>query len=109
GDASVSDPSRTGWFAIATPGTSGTGCTTTATATPLLNANGCTRGPWQRPAAGTFGNVARNSFFGPRFFNYDANLSKNFRITERVRGQFRAELFNALNHFNRGKRVGRRD
>src|SRR5262249_8903371 len=84
GDASVSNPSAAGWFAVATPGTSGQGCATTTTATPLLNANGCTRGPWQRPAAGTFGTVARNSFFGPRFFNYDASLSKNFRITESI-------------------------
>jgi hypothetical protein len=105
GDASVSNPSAAGWYAIATPGTSGPGCTTTATATSLLNANGCTRGPWQRPAAGTFGTVARNSFFGPRFFNYDASLSKNFRITETVKGQVRAELFNAFNHVNLGQPV----
>jgi len=105
GDASVPNPSAAGWFAIATPGTSSTGCTTTTTATPLLNANGCTRGPWQRPAAGTFGTVARNSFFGPRYFNYDASLSKNFRITETIKGQFRAELYNAFNHVNLGQPV----
>lgn len=105
GDASVSKPSAAGWFAIATPGTGGNGCLTTANATSLLNDNGCTRGPWQRPAKGTFGTVARNSFFGPRFFNYDVNLSKNFRITETLRGQFRAELFNAFNHVNLGQPV----
>jgi hypothetical protein len=104
GDASVSNPSAAGWFATATPGTTGSGCTTTTTATALLNANGCTRGPWQRPTkAGTFGTVARNSFFGPRFFNYDLSLSKNFRITETLKGQFRAELYNAFNHVNLGQ------
>ena len=28
------------------------------------------------------------------------NLPKNFRITERVNGQFRAESFNTFNHVN---------
>ena len=103
GSGSVSDPGRNGWFATATPGTSGTGCLATATATAQLNANGCTRGPWSRPAAGTFGNVARNSFFGPHHFNADASLNKNFHITERLGAQFRAELFNAFNHVNLGQ------
>ncbi len=103
GDASVSNPGRNGWFATATPGTSGPGCTTTAAATPELNANGCTRGPWSRPAAGTFGNVARNSFFGPHLFNADLSLTKSFPITERFKAQFRAELFNAFNHVNLGQ------
>jgi hypothetical protein len=103
GNASVPNPSASGWFATATPGTSGPGCTATSTATPLLNANGCTRGPWSRPAAGTFGNVARNSFFGPHFFNTDASLNKRFQFSERVNGQFRAELFNAFNHANLGQ------
>ena len=103
GNAGVSNPGPQGWFATATPGTSGTGCIATATPTAELNANGCTRGPWTRTAAGTFGTVARNSFFGPRMFNADASLSKKFRITERLDGQFRAELFNAFNHVNLGQ------
>jgi hypothetical protein len=103
GDASVSDPSAKGWYAVATPGTSGSGCIATTVATPELNANGCTRGPWSRPAAGTFGNVARNSFFGPHLFNADASLTKGFRITETLNAQFRAELFNVFNHVNLGQ------
>ena len=42
--------------------------------------------------------MARNSFFGPHFFNVDASLSKRFEISERFHAQFRAELFNAFNH-----------
>jgi hypothetical protein len=103
GNASIDNPSAAGWFATAPAGTSGTGCLATTTPTAELNANGCTRGPWSRPQAGTFGNVARNSFFGPHFFNADASLSKSFQITERVSGQFRAELFNAFNHVNLGQ------
>ncbi len=103
GDASVSNPSAKGWYAIATPGTSGPGCIATSTPTSELNANGCTRGPWSRPAPGTFGNVARNSFFGPHLFNADASLTKAFHITEAVNAQFRAELFNVFNHVNLGQ------
>ena len=102
-NAVSSNPTVQQWFVTATPGTSGSGCLATATATAELNANGCTRGPWSRPAPGTFGNVARDSFFGPHLFNSDASLSKAFRITERINGQFRAELFNSFNHVNLGQ------
>jgi hypothetical protein len=47
--------------------------------------------------------VARNSFFGPHYFNADASLSKTFTITERFNAQFRADLFNAFNHANLGQ------
>jgi hypothetical protein len=36
-------------------------------------------------------------------FNADISLNKNFRITERIGAQFRAELFNAFNHVNLGQ------
>jgi hypothetical protein len=103
GSASVSNQNAQQWYAIAPAGTSGTNCLATAAATSELNTNGCTRGPWSRPAPGTFGNVARNSFFGPHFFNADASLSKNFHISEKFTAQFRAELFNAFNHVNLGQ------
>jgi len=106
GSPSFSDPNRNQWYAIAPPGTSGTGCIATSASTAELNANGCTRGIWSRPAAGTFGNVARNSFFGPHFFNADLSLSKNFHFTERWSAQFRAELFNGFNHVNLGQPNG---
>ncbi len=103
GNASVANQTAANWFAVATPSSTSSGCL--AGATPELNANGCTRGPWSRPAAGTFGNVARDSFFGPHLFNTDASLSKNFRVTEKVGLQFRAELFNSFNHVNLGQPV----
>jgi hypothetical protein len=109
GDASIDNPSAKGWFLTAPASTSSQGCLSTAAATALLNANGCTRGPWSRPAAGSFGNVARNSFFGPHFFNTDASLSKRFQITERIGGQFRAEMFNTFNHVNLGQPNGQVD
>ncbi|MES1257597.1 MAG: TonB-dependent receptor [Acidobacteriota bacterium] len=106
GSASVSNQTVAQWYAVATPGTTGSGCLNTAAAVSELNANGCTRGPWSRPQAGTFGNVARNSFFGPHLFNADASLSKTFYATEKIGIQFRAELFNAFNHVNLGQPNG---
>ncbi len=103
GNPSVANPGVSDWFAVAPAGTSGTGCVSTAAATPELNANGCTRGVWSRPQPGTFGNVARDSFFGPHLFNADMSLSKTFKLTEKVNAQFRAESFNTFNHVNLGQ------
>ncbi|HEV2446021.1 MAG TPA: TonB-dependent receptor, partial [Candidatus Sulfopaludibacter sp.] len=103
GSAVSPNPTVQQWFVTASPGTTGSGCLPAASATAELNTNGCTRGPWTRPAAGTFGNVARNSFFGPRAFNIDSSLTKQFRISERFNAQFRAELFNTVNHVNLGQ------
>ena len=50
--------------------------------------------------AGSVGNVERAAFDGPGYFNIDASIFKNIRITERVRFQIRAEAFNLLNHTN---------
>jgi len=53
-----------------------------------------------RPADGTLGNCGRNSLRGPGFRQWDANLSKTTRITERLKLQFRWEVFNVINHSN---------
>jgi outer membrane receptor protein involved in Fe transport len=42
----------------------------------------------------------RNQFFGPGYWNLDANIFKNFKINERFTVQFRAELYNIFNHSN---------
>jgi len=52
------------------------------------------------PANGTFGNIKKDSFVGPRFVNWDAGLARDFGITERAKLQFRAEYSNLLNHTN---------
>lgn len=51
------------------------------------------------PAAGQNGS-GRNAVRGPNFWNVDAGLLKNFSLTERFKVQFRAEIFNYLNHPN---------
>lgn len=50
--------------------------------------------------AGGVGNIERNAFDGPGYFNVDASIFKNIQITERVRFQIRAEAFNLLNRTN---------
>jgi len=52
------------------------------------------------PAPGTFGDAGRNILDGPGFQNVNASLMKNTALTERVNLQFRAEVFNLLNHPN---------
>jgi hypothetical protein len=52
------------------------------------------------PAAGYFGNAAPGSITGPGAMNLDMAFYKDFRLTEHHKLQFRAELFNILNHTN---------
>jgi hypothetical protein len=52
------------------------------------------------PAYGTVGNLGRDTLTGPAYNDLDLSLTKTTRLTERVRAQFRAELFNVLNHTN---------
>jgi hypothetical protein len=52
-------------------------------------------------AAGTepgFGNIGRNTLFGPGYFNIDTSLYKNIPITERVKLTIGASAYNLLNH-----------
>jgi len=46
------------------------------------------------------GDAGRNSLRAPGFFQWDFSLMKNFSVTEKTRVQFRADLFNILNHPN---------
>jgi hypothetical protein len=48
----------------------------------------------------TIGTVGRNSLPGPAYFQLDMSGMKNFKITERVTMQFRADIFNIFNHPN---------
>jgi len=54
------------------------------------------------PAAFTFGNVGRNTVYGPGLQTLDLALHREFAVSERMNFQFRAEFFNALNHTNLG-------
>lgn len=52
------------------------------------------------PSTGTFGNLARNTFRGPDFWQIDASLNKDTHVNERLLVQFRAEAFNIFNRPN---------
>ncbi len=48
----------------------------------------------------TIGTVGRNSLRAPGYFQFDWSGMKNFPITEKVKLQFRADIFNIFNHPN---------
>lgn len=52
------------------------------------------------PASGTYGNVSRDSLTGPGLAQLDLALSKTTALLEKARLQFRAEVFDVLNHTN---------
>ena len=54
------------------------------------------------PPAYTFGNVGRNTVYGPGMQTMDLALMRQFTLTEKWRFQIRGELFNALNQVNLG-------
>jgi len=78
---------------------------------PALNSNRSVQGhsaaqylnpnSFATPAAGTYGNLGRNQVTGPGFSDVDLALLKNIPIyKERVRAQFRVEMFNVFNRVN---------
>jgi hypothetical protein len=52
------------------------------------------------PSAGTFGNAPRNVLRNPGEQQWDIALFKNVRVARTQKIQFRAEIFNFLNHPN---------
>jgi hypothetical protein len=59
-------------------------------------------GAFATPAAFTFGNVGRNSVYGPGMQTLDLAIYRGFALTERTRFEIRGEFYNALNHTNLG-------
>jgi hypothetical protein len=60
-----------------------------------------TGGPVSTP-----GDLGRNTFVGPAWWNFDFSLIKDTQITERTSVQFRAEFFNVMNHTTFGTTNG---
>ena len=52
----------------------------------------------QNPLPGTLGNLAQTFFTSPNFFDVDASLTKQFRITGRFNFEIRTDWLNSTNH-----------
>jgi hypothetical protein len=50
------------------------------------------------PAYGTIGDAGRNMFRDGGYNDWDFSITKEFKFKERLTAQFRAEMFNVLNH-----------
>ena len=70
---------------------------------PTMTTAGQVEGPYSRPFPGTFGNIERDSLWGPGIINTDLGLSKKFFLTEKLNFQLQAQAFNAFNHPNLGQ------
>ena len=57
------------------------------------------------PQSGTFGTLGRNALRGPRLWQTDLGLAKHVGFTERLRADFRAEVFNIFNRAQYGAPV----
>ena len=58
------------------------------------SAASCIPGTWH------FGSLGRNALRGPGYHNVDFSIFKDTRITEKLKIQLRAEIFNIFNHPN---------
>jgi carboxypeptidase family protein len=52
------------------------------------------------PAAGTFGNLPRNAYYGPWFKTVDVSVFKTTKLSRGASVQLRAEIFNLFNVIN---------
>ena len=79
-----------------------------ATGQPIFGPGTRTASEWFNPAAFsappayTFGDVGRNSVYGPPLRTLDIALVRSFRLTENASFEFRGEAFNVLNMVNLG-------
>jgi outer membrane receptor protein involved in Fe transport len=105
GFTGVFTPSPTGLYSFNALNTTGNLVPVAADAVRFI-----LNGPGMASRTGNpFGNVSRNSERGPALNQLNLGIFKNTNITETVKIQFRAELFNALNHPNPGYGVAGQD
>ena len=80
-----------GYVSQSCPSAVNSPCMSTSQFAPSASVTGAPNG---------FGNIGRNSIFGPHFFDMDIALMKSIRIKERLTFSFGAQAYNALNHPN---------
>ncbi len=67
------------------------------------NETGVNWDAFQLAPYGQAGDVGKNRFFGPGYDNWDMVMAKDTMITERVKLQFRTEVFNVFNRTQFGQ------
>ena len=81
-------------------------CSASAASTACLSkANFATTATQQNYPGTVFGNLARNSFRGPGYFDTDLSLYKDFKVRESMSFTIGANAYNVLNHPNFGNPV----
>jgi len=95
------------WFNIGTVANPAGQCLTpnTGPGTPnaAVLATGFTPGcVLEVPTLGTFGNVGRNSIYGPAFINLNTSLTRSFALPGEKQLEFKADAFNFFNTPNLG-------
>jgi len=88
-------------FPAATAAAMGAECTAVAPSLTSLDTAGCyvvRKSVMVPPTPGTFGTMGRNMFRDTGLKNVDFSIFKNFTVKERLRFQFRFEMFNIFNH-----------
>jgi len=53
-----------------------------------------------KPATGGFGNIGRDLYYGPGFGSVDFSIFKRIPITDKIKTEFRVEIFNLFNRTN---------
>jgi hypothetical protein len=53
---------------------------------------------FQTPVAGTLGTLGRNTMIGPRFWDFDGSVSREFPIHDTLAFHLQVQAFNAFNH-----------
>jgi hypothetical protein len=82
-------PDVTGPVSVRIDHATGQGLVSGNFSTPPVNG----AGDYTRP-----GNLGRNALFGPGFHDWDTGMMKDFTMRERYKLEFRADVFNLLNH-----------
>ena len=85
---------------FASPAGSGPGTCISAVNSPCLSTSQFAPGAAVTGAPTGFGTIARNSIYGPHFFDVDLALMKDIRIKEKVTFSFGAQAYNIFNHTN---------
>jgi hypothetical protein len=72
------------------------------TPVPTMNNQGQVSGPFRRPFLDQIGDIQRDAFTGPGFWDDDLTLQKNISLKSDAIITLRMDAFNAFNHTNPG-------